>query len=133
MSPKNGMNGRCFGNIRKEKNEIIEVWVKEVREELRVPNVTSDPVLRDHLPLLLDDIINIVKRYENFEISSGIKNYEGLLENSKGHGRHRASTLGYDIEQVLKEYIILHRILTKQLRLENVYTADVADLFKVQH
>lgn len=116
--------------IEKNKLQIIEVWVKKVRKELSAPNQTTDPVLRDHLPLLLDDIISLMKRYENFEFTSELKNFDGLLDNSIGHGRHRSSSSGYDVEQVLKEYIILHRILTAFLKKEDVSSPDVIDLLK---
>lgn len=121
---------RAASVIEKNKIEIIEVWVKKVREELFAPNQTSDPVLRDHLPLLLDDIITIMRRYEKFEFTSELKNFDGLLDNSIGHGRHRSSSSGYDVEQVLKEYIILHRILTAKLKTEDASSPDVIDLLK---
>ena len=121
---------RAAAVIENAKIEIIETWVKKVREELPAPKETIDPVLRDHLPLLLDDTIKIMKRYEDFEFSSEVKNYDQLMDGSMGHGRHRSSSSGYDVEQVLKEYIILHRILTAKLRSEKVFTTEVADLLK---
>lgn len=116
--------------IEQHKTKILEEWVQTVRKELAAPRITIDPVLRDHLPLLLDDIISIMRRFENFEWSSERTNFEGMLDNSIGHGRHRSSSAGYDIEQVLKEYIILHRLLTHHLRSNNVYSPEVADALK---
>lgn len=101
-----------------------------VRQELSAPNKTIDPVLRDHIPLLLDDIVKILQQYGNFEFSMELKNFDGMLDHSTGHGRHRSSTRGYDIQQVLKEYVILHKLLTELLRSNNVYNADVADALK---
>lgn len=121
---------RAAEAIESNKEDIIDIWVKRVRKELSAPNETSDPVLRDHLSLILDDILKIMKRYDNFEILSEIGNYDGMLDNSIGHGRHRSSSSGYDMEQVLREYIILHRILTEKLRLEKVYSTEVGDLLK---
>lgn len=116
--------------IKNAKSEIVETWVDKVREELPAPKETTDPVLRDHLPLLLDDMVKIMERFENFEFNSELKNFDELLDASRGHGRHRSSSSGYDVEQVLKEYIILHRILTAKLRSEKVYTTEVGDLLK---
>ncbi len=112
------------------KNEIMQAWVQKVRAELPAPNKTTDPVLRDHLPLLLDDIIQIMKKYENFRFDSEMESFDEMLDSSTGHGRHRSSSSGYDVAQVLKEYIILHRILTQELRSKNVYNAEVGDLLK---
>lgn len=116
--------------IEQNKLNILNNWVKQVREELTAPRETIDPVLRDHLPLLLDDIISIMRRFENFNVTSEKMNFEGMLDNSIGHGRHRSSSSGYDVEQVLREYIILHKILTELLRSNGVFTTEVADLLK---
>lgn len=116
--------------IEQNKLNILNNWVKQVREELTAPRETIDPVLRDHLPLLLDDIISIMRRFENFNVTSEKMNFEGMLDNSIGHGRHRSSSSGYDVEQVLREYIILHKILTELLRSKGVFTTEVADLLK---
>lgn len=53
-----------------------------------------------------------------------------MLDHSIGHGRHRSSSSGYDAEQVLKEYIILHKILTNILKSQDAYSIEVADLLK---
>jgi len=116
--------------LENKKLEIIDIWVEKVREALPASVQTPDPVLRDHLPLLLDDIGNILKRFENFEFSSELSNFDGMLDTSLGHGRHRSTSSGYDVEQVLKEYIILHKVITKELRKANVYSEDVADVLK---
>lgn len=116
--------------LEKYKLELMDTWVQKVRDELPAPNQTADPVLRDHLPLLLDDIISIMKRYDNFEVTSEQSNFDQVLDRSMGHGRHRFSTAGYDVEQVLKEYIILHRIITEKLRSENIYSTETGDLLK---
>lgn len=116
--------------IENSKLEIIELWVKRVREELPAPNETTDPVLRNHLPLLLDDIIAIMKRFDNFELNSELKNFDGMLDTSIGHGRHRSSSSGYDVEQLLREYIILHRILSDKLRTADAFSPEVTDLLK---
>lgn len=116
--------------IEENKGQILDEWVKEVRHELSAPNATVDPVLRDHVPLLLDDIIKIMRQYEAFNLQAEIKNFDGMLDNSIGHGRHRSSTSGYDMAQVLKEYIILHKILTRLLRSKDSFSTEVADTLK---
>ncbi len=116
--------------IEKHKEEIIEEWVKKVREELLAPRETTDLILRNHVPLLLDDIIEILNAIDDFKISEEKSNFEEMLERSMGHGRHRSSSEGYNVEQVLAEYIILHRILTGMFRREKAYSAEIADILK---
>src|SRR5690606_30909343 len=84
----------------------------------------------NHVPLLLDDLINIMKSYDDFSVEEEKHNFEGMLDRSIGHGRHRSSTSGYNVEQVLREYIILHRILTGLCREKKAYSAEIADLIK---
>jgi len=116
--------------IENNKEQIIDDWIKSIREELVTPRKTAEIVLRNHVPLLLEDIINIMKSYDNFNINEEKNNFVGMLERSIGHGRHRSTSSGYDIEQVLREYIILHRILTRLYRKNDAYTTDIADLIK---
>lgn len=121
---------RAAAVLENAKNDIIKLWVQKVRSDLPAPNETIDPVLRDHMPLMLDDIIRIMKNYENFRFDSEKESFDEMLDSSMGHGRHRSSSSGYDVAQVLKEYIILHRILTHELRSKNEYNTEVGDLLK---
>lgn len=116
--------------IENNKEQILNDWIKTIKEELESPRETAEIVLRNHVPLLLEDIIKIMETYDDFRISKEKSNFEGMLERSMGHGRHRSTSLGYDVEQVHREYIILHKILTKLLRDEKAYNTDVADLIK---
>lgn len=116
--------------LERHKGEIVEEWVNKVREELFAPRETTDLVLRNHVPLLLDDIILIMKAFDNFSITEEKNNFEEMLERSIGHGRHRSTSEGYNVEQVLSEYIILHRILTGLFRKEDAYSTEIADLLK---
>lgn len=116
--------------IENNKHQIIDDWITAIREELVTPRKTPEIVLRNHVPLLLEDIIKIMKDYDKFNITDEKSNFEEMLERSMGHGRHRSTSSGYDIEQVLREYIILHRVITRLYREKDVYTTDVADLIK---
>ncbi len=116
--------------IENNRDQIIDDWVKAVKEELITPRNTPEIVLRNHVPLLLEDIITIMRAYDDFKITEEKVNLEGMLDRSIGHGRHRSTSIGYNVEQVLREYIILHRILTKLFRDEQAYTTEIADLIK---
>lgn len=116
--------------IEENKDDLVDIWVETVREELIAPRITADLALRDHVPLLLDDIINIMKRYADSGFDHERPSYRKMLKHSIGHGRHRATSSGYDIEQVLREYILLHRILTNKLTEEEVFTTEVGNMLK---
>lgn len=121
---------KAAGVIEENKNRLVEDWVQMVRQELPAPGKTEDPVLRDHVPFLLDDIVKIMRQYDKPGVRGEFQNFDGMLDHSIGHGRHRSSTSGYDIEQVLKEYISLHKLLTRLLRSNKVFTIEVADALK---
>lgn len=87
--------------LRTHKDELVDVWVKHVREEMTAPKQTADLALRNHIPILIDDLVNIMESYEGFEVIGELEAYKEMLEHSIGHGRHRAASSGYDVEQIL--------------------------------
>ena len=105
-------------------------WEATVKKEISASRFTSTLALRNQLPHVLEDIVNIMNRYEDFEQIKQDENYEEIISNSIDHGRHRATSTHYTVQQVIKEYIVFHRILTEVLRTNDTYTAEVGILLK---
>lgn len=116
--------------LKENKESIIETWIGKIKEEVSASRQTDHLVLRDHVPYLLEDIITIMKKYENFDIYAEESLYEEIFENSIEHGRHRATSSGYSIDQILKEYIVFHRVITNLLVENKVYTTEVSGVVK---
>lgn len=114
------------GNISKIMNE----WEETVKDEIPASNDSSNLALRNQLPHLLDDIAAILKRYEGFAEIEKYEKYEEIIQNSLDHGRHRATTSHYTVEQILKEYIVFHRVLTQILTENDSYTREVGIILK---
>ena len=121
---------RAADVIESQKAEIIMLWAKEVRELSKGANLASDLVLMDQLPNLLDELIDMMTTYDSFDYVREKEDFQKLFQNSAGHGRHRSASYGYTIDQVIREYITLHRVLTNTLIAEAAYDTEVSQLLK---
>lgn len=116
--------------LAENKEKILEIWIEKIREEVQASLLNSALALRDHVPHLLQDIIGIMNKFDKMDVLREDVMYQGILENSIEHGRHRATSAGYTVDQILREYIVFHRILTDLLMKENVYTTEVGVVLK---
>lgn len=116
--------------IELQKTEILDLWEEETKKEVLASNLPTKLALRDHLPHLLTDMNGIMERYAGSGDLHEKETYEEILENSQDHGRHRSTSSGYTIDQILREYIIFHRILISFLKAENAYTIEVGTIIK---
>ena len=113
--------------IEEGREEIIEIWVAAVREKIPASGHTETLALRDHLPDLIEDILGILKQHEH----SADVNEElckEIARNSREHGRHRAATSFYTIDQILQEYMIFHKVLDRFLKNRSVLTPEVTSI-----
>ena len=121
---------RTANILRKYRQDIILSWEKVVKEEVAASRATSTTSLHNHLPELICDISDIFMRKHNFNNHLDDDKYEEIIEHSIHHGRDRANSKLYTVKQIIHEYIILHRIISKKLIEENAYSQEVADLLK---
>lgn len=116
--------------LRREKENILNTWIERIREDVAATRHTSRIVLRDHVPQLIDDIIHVMERFKDFDVVQEEMIYEAIFENSIEHGRHRATTTGYSLGQILREYIIFDKVLTTYLIDNKVDSAEAAMVIK---
>lgn len=116
--------------LRENKAQLISVWEQKIREEIPASRSSSDLVLRNQLPNLIDDLADIFERYEGLSEIKTQDEFEEIVKNSLEHGRHRAASSNYTVKQVLQEYIIFHRTITEFLLEENLYTTEVGIILK---
>ncbi len=98
--------------------------------KIEASRYTDSIVLRDHLPNMLVDITDILIRHDGLTDVSKDEKYFEIVSNSSEHGRHRATSEKYTVDQIIHEYIIFHRVITLVLRINNAYDVEVADLLK---
>lgn len=110
--------------IKKNKPEIMASWEKAVRKEIPASESTVPLALRNLLPSLLEEIAQVISRYEQEEFILEPEKYEEIIRDSNAHGRHRATSSEYTVGQIIKEYIILHQVMIKFLKSKKVYDAE---------
>ncbi len=122
--------------LREDIAEIMERWKNQVIQDVPAAKETNTIALYDHLPNIIEDIAHVMERHIFLEKQIVIKDiqedekYTEILENSIHHGRHRATTLNYTVEQVVHEYIIFHHILIDHLKSNNSYNENISILLK---
>jgi len=116
--------------LRENIPEIMELWQNQVIKDVPAAKNANAIALFDHLPNILIDIVAIMERYHNMEDLDYDKSYSKILNKSALHGRHRATTLNYNVEQVVHEYIILHRTLNEYLSSHDGYDHKMLDVLK---
>ena len=116
--------------LRNDLSEIMELWKIEVIIEVPAAKKTNTIALYDHLPNIILDIADVMERHADINDIREDEKYIEILQNSENHGRHRATTQNYTVEQVVHEYIIFHRVLIDHLKSANSYNEDISILLK---
>jgi len=106
---------QCAKFISKNNEQIISLWEKEAVKRIEAASKTDNLVLRNHLPIFLDQLAQNLMKNEFFGIE---RKFESTT--SKEHGRSRASTNHYDVMQLGLEYSLLREIVFSQLEKEKL-------------
>ncbi len=117
-------------HLRTATQDVMRSWEYLVKKEVSASRTANTLALYDHLPNILRDISEIFIHVNNWEDLTKDERYLKILENSIHHGRHRASTQQYTVEQIIHEYIVFHRVLTDELISVNLYDKDIASALK---
>ena len=116
--------------IKNNSSQIMDKWESRVKTEIPAALISSGLALRNQLPNVLQDIADILVRYDGFLEVEKNEKYDEIIKNSLDHGRHRATSSHYTVKQILKEYVIFHRVLTEVLIDNDVYTKEVGIILK---
>tara|TARA_B100000929_G_scaffold290868_1_gene286341 strand:- start:810 stop:1958 length:1149 start_codon:yes stop_codon:yes gene_type:complete len=116
--------------LKENHQNIIDAWEKEVLQHVEAANDANKIALHDHIPNILDDIIDILERHDH--IDWNIQDYKivKIEENSLEHGRHRASSSNFTAEQILHEYMIFHNMIIEVFRDHKIQDPAVFHLLK---
>lgn len=116
--------------LKAQKEDILNTWIAKITRDVAATRETSRLVLRDHIPHLLDDIIRVMDRFENFDVVQEEMIYKEIFESSVEHGRHRATSSGYSLGQILREYIIFDKVITTTLLSHKAFSPEAGMIIK---
>ncbi len=116
--------------LKAQKEEILNTWIAKITRDVAATKDTSRLVLRDHIPHLLDDIIRVMDRFDHFDVVQEEMIYKEIFESSVEHGRHRATSSGYSLGQILREYIIFDKVITTTLMNNNAFSKEAGMVIK---
>jgi two-component system, OmpR family, phosphate regulon sensor histidine kinase PhoR len=86
--------------VEQERDGLLARWRKQVRELPSAKHLDA-PTLNDHIPNLLSELAEALRKNSNQTIPEAL-----VEESAQTHGKQRLSD-GYDIEEVVAEYNIL--------------------------
>lgn len=116
--------------LRQSTQEIIDVWEERVRRTIMASQSTTKIALYDHLPLILEDLADLIEEFETLDDPYKDQRYQNIIDSSIEHGRHRATTPHYTLEGLVNEYIVFHWVITELLRERGVEHPQIFDLIK---
>jgi PAS domain S-box-containing protein len=99
--------------LRSHRDAILEAWEAEVRQ-LPAARELPQTTLRDHLPLLLDCIAEMMQRPRQAEVSTGLGSVPDI------HAMERLGE-GFNLHQVVMEYRLLRRCVLKLWSTQKTY------------
>ena len=110
--------------LKRRKEDVIALWEETVKKEIPVARKTERLILLNILPHLLDDIVQILQRVQNEIDLQNCPDFEQIVKKSMDHGRHRASTSHFNSQNIVKEHMVLHKVLIMILKSENAYDQE---------
>ena len=111
--------------VRNNLHQILDSCEQVVKSSIEASRHTAPLLLRDSLPSILKSVADILENTTEGGIPLEKARYKELMQESFDHGRHRAASRDYDAKQIIKEFMMLNRVLTDTLIAENAYTSHV--------
>jgi len=116
--------------LKSQRDVILSMWENEVQSQVKAALSTNKIALLDHVPNILDDIISIMNSHEKTEHYLSADKIQQIEENSLEHGRHRATSPNYTVDQIIQEYMIYNNVIIKVLYRNNVTEESLFHLIK---
>lgn len=116
--------------LRENISEIAKLWQDEVIKNVPPAKEVSTMALFEYLPNMILDIADVMARYDDLNDITLDKSYSEILDNSILHGKQRAMTSNYTVDQVVHEYIIFHRTLREFIKKNNSFDQRMSDLLR---
>jgi len=102
-------------SLRQHKEKILALWSERARQEIPAASEKSELVLRDALPLFLNNLVRTLSPNEPEDSSC-------QTEVSQEHAEQRDRQGDYSLRQVVSEYFILQKTIFEVLEMETGQT-----------
>jgi PAS domain S-box-containing protein len=106
--------------LRRRKARIIERWLQRAYAHLEAAKSTSPPELVDSLPQVLDRMADTLE-------SDGPDPFLRMKGLAEEHGRHRAMSTAYTLEEVIVEHQLLHDVVVEVVEEDGPLDRDTRD------
>ncbi len=106
------MNQTLRDLLAENRDVIVSRFVAAVREKELAPEGVSRSLLRDHIPVFLDEVVAELDSVESVRISREVNDQSAA---ARQHG-HQRFTLGYDVEGLIREYGVLRHVILELAR-----------------
>lgn len=116
--------------LQENHDNIICAWEKEVLQHVDAAKHAYKIALHDHIPNILDDIIDIFERHDTIDWNIQDFKIAKIEENSLEHGRHRASSEYFTVDQIIHEYMIFHNKIIEVFNNHKVTDTGAIHLLK---
>jgi len=110
--------------------EIINIWAKDVLKDVSAAKDANRIALHDHIPNILDDVIDIINRHDNVDNYVNDDRIDQIVANSEEHGRHRATSSNYTVDQIIHEYMIFNNVIIRMVNENGIYDQAGLHLIK---
>ena len=104
--------------------DILDVWERVVKKEIKASQDTESIILRNLIPSLLENIAKLIDSLEEQNETPDKEKCKEIVQQSLDHGRHRAISKNYTARQIIEEFMLLNRVLTDLLIRENAYSTN---------
>lgn len=105
-------------------HDIMSTWEAECKRRMPASRDQDSLILRNHLPLILDDI----RQALDSALQPGCARRAGaqafVAQHSQIHGRQRATISGYSAEQVIHEYFLLKNVINDFITDANLWQRE---------
>ena len=105
-------------SLTNNRDVIMRDWAKKVRQEVPAATQLSEENLYDGMVVFLDTMARVIST--NSDTPGGELYARENFEICRVHGKARASTPGYTLDQIIQEYRILRQIIWNALEADGI-------------
>jgi signal transduction histidine kinase len=114
------MSNKTALALNKHKKEIMDLWVERAQNEVSAALHQEDLALRDHLPEYLTQLENALSTVIDRTALRNRKEKKETTRIGKMHGKVRAGSGNYTMDQVIFEFHILRQVICDVLERDEV-------------